>query len=84
MICIAYKKYVLYPQIRFPVSFQCVDANLSVGRNIRMEDLGKEIRFGWCGWEVFAESKFYAKCTPSVGRSGCNERGLGNLSFLAE
>lgn len=49
-----YQKNVFDAQIGFPIFFQCVYANFTIGRHIRMEDFRKKIGLWRRLWKIFA------------------------------
>lgn len=61
-----YEKYMFDSEIRLPVLLQRVDADLSVRRHIRMEDLGEEERLGRRLGEVFSECQLHLEETAHV------------------
>ena len=55
-------------ELRLPVSFQRVDADLSVVCDVGVEDLCEEEALGWFRREVLAQDEFHPEEAPGVGR----------------
>lgn len=64
-------------QLGFPVLLEDINADLTVGTNIGVEDFGEEVALGWCSREVLPQDQLHAEHTASIWGPLCHEKGEG-------